>query len=230
MRDAGYGPDGRNGEYEEKIKSLIFIWRGSMEKILILGMGGHAKSLEDAIERERKYEIAGYVVNDDADSNVGKRYHILGNDDDLLKLFQQGIHNAAIGIGFLGKGNLRNTLYEKLKKIGYHLPVVCDPSAIIASGVCIDEGTFVGKGTVLNADVQIGKMCIINTGAIVEHDCRVGDFSHVSVGAVLCGEVTVGINAFVGANATIIQGRKVADECLVGAGEVIRKNVTNGKE
>ena len=35
---------------------------------------------------------------------------------------------------------------------------------------------------------------------------------------------------FVGANATVIQGRKVADGCIVGAGEVSRKNVMNGKE
>ncbi len=35
-----------------------------MEKIVILGNGGHAKSLIDAIERQRQYEIAGYVVNE----------------------------------------------------------------------------------------------------------------------------------------------------------------------
>lgn len=35
-----------------------------MEKIIILGMGGHAESLADVLERQQKYEIAGYVVND----------------------------------------------------------------------------------------------------------------------------------------------------------------------
>ena len=201
-----------------------------MEKILILGMGGHAKSLVDELEKEGKYEIAGYVMNDNPDSDFMKKYPVLGNDNDLQRLFQQGITNAAIGIGFLGKCNLRKRLYEKLKEIGYQLPVICDPSAVIASGVTIGEGTFVGKSAILNTDVTIGKMCIINTGAIVEHDCSVGDFSHISVGTILCGEVSVGKETFIGANATVIQGRKVEDGCIVGAGEVIRKNVTNGKE
>ena len=31
-----------------------------MEKIVILGQGGHAASLVDTIERENKYRIAGY--------------------------------------------------------------------------------------------------------------------------------------------------------------------------
>ena len=201
-----------------------------MEKILILGMGGHAKSSVDAIEREKKYEIVGYIVNNCKDTEGDIAYPVLGNDDDLPKLYLQGIHNAAIGIGFLGKNNLRKALYNRLEEIGYDLPVVCDPSAIIASGVSIGEGSFIGKGVILNTDSQVGKMCIINTGAIIEHDCYVDDFSHISVGTVLCGGVSVGTEVFVGANATVIQGRKIADGCIVGAGEVVRKNVANGNE
>lgn len=201
-----------------------------MEKILILGTGGHAKSLVDAIEREQKYEIAGYIVNDCNDTEADMLYPILGNDDNLPELFLQGIHNAAIGIGFLGRSNLRSVLYSRLKEIGYNLPVVCDPSAIIASDVPIGEGTFIGKGAILNTASRVGKMCIVNTGAIIEHDCQIDDFSHISVGTVLCGGVSIGTEVFVGANATVIQGRKVANGCIVGAGEVIKKNVTNGNE
>lgn len=227
---AGYGTTGRNGKNEEKTEPLDLDWSGVMEKILVLGMGGHAKSIVDAIERENKYEIAGYVVNECGNIVEDEKYPILGNDNDLSELFLRGIHNAAIGIGFMGKSKLRNHLYKKLKDIGYSLPIVCDPTAIIASGISVGEGTFIGKRVVLNTDAQIGKMCIINTGAIVEHDCKVDDFSHVSVGTVLCGEVSIGAETFIGANATVIQGRKVADGCIVGAGEVIRKNVVNGKE
>ena len=201
-----------------------------MEKIIILGMGGHAKSIVDVIERENKYEIAGYIVNNFLNIYKYSKYPILGRDEDLNELYAQGIHKAVIGIGFLGKSSLRKILYSELKKIGYDLPVVCDPSAIVASGVTVGEGSFIGKGAILNTDSSIGRMCIVNTGAIVEHDCQVGDYSHISVGTVLCGEVSVGKESFIGANATVIQGRKVADRCIVGAGEVIRKNITNGKE
>lgn len=197
-----------------------------MEKIIILGKGGHASSVVDAIENEGKYEIVGYIVNE-IDEIEDKKYSIIGRDEDLIKIYQNGIHNAAIGIGFLGKGVLRNKLYQTLKEIGYSLPIISDPTAVISKKANIQEGTFVGKGAIVNAGAEIGKMCIINTGAIVEHDCRIGEFSHIAVGAVLCGEVNVGKNTLVGANATVIQGRTVGDRCIVPAGKVIRKNVFN---
>lgn len=198
-----------------------------MDKIIILGKGGHAQSIIDAIEEQGKYEIAGYIVNEEKDIVESGDYPIIGKDEDLKKIFQSGIHYAAVGIGFMGKGNVRERLYEQLKEIGYSLPIISDPTAVISKKSVIAEGTFVGKGSVVNANTKVGKMCIINTGAIVEHDVHIGDFTHVSVGTVLCGNVHVGYGAFIGANATVIQGRNVGDRCIVGAGEVVRKNVIN---
>ena len=199
-----------------------------MEKIIILGKGGHASSMIDAIERFGEYEIAGYIINEDVEIE-DEKYPIIGKDEDLAKIYQNGIHNAAIGIGFLGKGVLRNKLYRKLKEIGYSLPIISDPTAIISKKADIHEGTFIGKGAIVNAGAQIGKMCIINTGAIVEHDCRISDFSHIAVGAVLCGEVNIGKNTLVGANATVIQGKSIGNGCIVGAGETVIQNVEDNK-
>ncbi len=196
-----------------------------MEKIVILGMGGHAESLVDILERQREYEIAGYVVNDEAPEKERCFYPILGNDGDLYRIYQSGITNAAIGIGYLGKSDIRERLWVTLKRIGFRLPVVCDPSAILSKSVRIGEGSMIGKGAILNVNVSVGKMCIINTGAVLEHDCQVGDFSHISVGTVLCGEVTVGRSVLVGANATVIQCISIGDRAIVGAGTVIRKKV-----
>lgn len=198
-----------------------------MDKIIILGDGGHAKSLVDAIERSNKYEIVGYVINESINIDKNRQYPIVGNDSDLEKIFSQGVTKAAIGIGFLGKSNLRNRLYDKLKKIGFSFPVICDPSAVVSSDVVIEEGTFIGKGAILNASAHIGKMCIINTGAIIEHDCNVGEFSHIAVGSVLCGGVNIGCSSFVGANATVIQEKSIGNNCIIGAGEVARKNMDN---
>lgn len=199
-----------------------------MKKIIILGKGGHARSVADAIEQEGKYQIAGYVVNEEIVKKESDNYPIVGNDEDLLKLYTNGIHYAAIGIGYLGKGNLRRKLYEELKKIGYFLPVICDPSASLSKRIEIDEGTFIGKGAVINAGAKVEKMCIINSGAIIEHDCHVKEFSHVAVGTVLCGGVCIGSDVFVGANATVIQDIDVGNGCIIGAGEVLRKDVSGG--
>lgn len=195
-----------------------------MEKIVVIGKGGHARSIVDTIERQGIYDVAGYVVNTEEYNQIDE-YPIIGKDCDLNRIFEQGIRYAVLGIGFLGNGRIRENLYEILKKIGYELPTVIDPSAIISHKNRIGEGSFIGKGVVINANAKIGAGCIINTGAIIEHDCTVGDFSHIAVGSVLCGNVSVGCRTLVGANATVIQERTIGDNCIVGAGEVVRKNI-----
>lgn len=184
----------------------------------MIGFGGHAKSVADCIEREGKYCIKGYTELQPQQSV----YPYLGTDDELPKLYQSGIRNAIICIGYLGKGCIREKLYNKMRQIGYKFPIIVDPSSIISKNVTIGEGTFIGKGVVINSEAQIGKMCIINTKALIEHECVIGDYSHVAVGAVLCGQVTLGKGAFIGANATVIQQRQIKDGAIVPAGAIIR--------
>ena len=189
-----------------------------MEDIVLVGFGGHAKSVADCIERKEKYHIVGYTDMHEADS----QYPYLGTDDGLQAIFDSGVKNAAIGIGYMGKGAVRQHLYARLKEIGFKLPVIFDPSAIVSSTAVVGEGTFIGKYAVINAEASIGKMAIINTKALVEHECVVDDYSHVAVGAVLCGQVKVGEAAFIGANATVIQCRQIERNAIVPAGATIR--------
>ena len=198
-----------------------------MEDIILVGFGGHAKSIADSIEKAGKYHIVGYTEQKKCITEA--KYEYLGADDVLKEYYFNGVRNAVICVGYLGKGNIRDRLYEKLKSIGYELPVIIDPSAMIAGEVCIEEGTYVGKGSVVNTGTHIEKMCIINTKAIVEHECFVGAFSHVAVGAVLCGNVTVQEHGFIGANATIIQGVRIGHQSVVGAGSTILKDVRDNK-
>ena len=189
-----------------------------MEDIVLVGFGGHAKSVADCLEREEKYHIVGYTDMQAATS----QYAYLGTDDKLQAIFDRGVKNAVIGIGYMGRGAIRQQLYSKLKEIGFELPVIVDPSAIVSATALSGEGTFVGKGAIVNAEAKIGKMTIINTKALVEHECVVGDFAHVAVGAVLCGQVEIGEGAFIGANATVIQCRKVEPNTVIPAGATIR--------
>lgn len=189
-----------------------------MDDIILVGYGGHGKSVADCIERTKKYRIVGYTDLEQHESS----YKYLGTDNELEEIFKNGIKNAAVGIGYMGRGTLREGLYRRLKKIGYNLPVISDPSSIISSTAKIGEGVFIGKNAVINADAKVEKMSIINTKALVEHECVVEEYAHIAVGAVLCGQVRVGKASFIGANATVIQGRIIEAETIVPAGAVIR--------
>lgn len=189
-----------------------------MEDIILIGYGGHAKSIADCIERKKEYRIIGYTEP----KKIGSKYPYLGTDDVLKEYFCKGVKNAVICQGYLGKGCFREKMYDIVKKIGFNLPVIVDPSSIISESVVIGEGSFIGKGAIINAEASIGKMCIINTKALVEHECVVDDFSHIAVGAIICGQVNVGRNVFIGANATVIQCRTIKENTIIPAGVTIR--------
>lgn len=192
-----------------------------MEDIVLIGFGGHGKSVADCIERQGAYRIIGYT--DCTPRNAVYAY--LGADDALPGLFATGVGNAAVCIGYMGRGDLRERIYGDLKKIGFRLPAVIDPSAVVSSSARIEEGCFVGKGAVINAGAIVRKMAIINSMALVEHECEVGAFSHLAVGAVLCGQVRVGQGVFLGARSTVIQNLTVADNSFVAAGAVVTESI-----
>lgn len=194
-----------------------------MQKIVLIGGGGHAKSVVDTIDRLNNMQIVGFL--DNKENSFYKNYGVIGQDKDMTLVYGQGIHKAFICIGFLGHSTTRNDIYEKVKLAHFELPSIIDPSCILAKDVIINEGTFVGKNSIINAASNVGKMCIINTNAVVEHDCTIGEFSHVSVSATICGGVTIGNNTMIGANATVIQGVKIGNNVIIGAGTTVLKDV-----
>lgn len=199
------------------------------KKILILGSGGHAKVVADTIEQSGEYQIAGFVDNVNT-GHVYLNYSVIGNDDQLQELYYSGITCAAIGIGYLGDGGLRQRLYQTLKDIGFELPPIIDKTAAIAKEVVLAEGAYVGKLAVVNSEASLGIMSIVNTRAVVEHNCNIGDFSHVAIGATVCGGTYVGDAAFIGAGAVVVQEKHVGNNVIVGAGSVVLKDVKGGEK
>ncbi len=190
-----------------------------MEEIVLVGYGGHAESVADCIERSRKFHIAGYTDL----SAHNTRYEYLGTDHILERIYQEGICNAALCIGYLGRGDIRERLFHRLKTIGFKLPVISDPSSVISDKAILGEGTFVGKGAVVNSGARVGDMCILNTMSLVEHGCRIDNFTHVAVGGILCGEVSVGERVLIGAGAVVLQGLTIPDGAIIPAGMTVRK-------
>lgn len=195
------------------------------EKIVIVGAGGHAKTIVDTLERLDTFEIAGYISKENVGSDIYRGYKIIGRDEDLKEIYKSGVVNAIIAVGFMGRSTLRQKLYEDLKQIGYKLPAIVDPTAIIATDVVIDEGTYIGRNVVVNADAKIGKCCILNTSCVVDHENHIGNFTHISVQAVCCGKVHIGENCMLGANSTVIQNITVGDNTVIGAGALIIKDI-----
>lgn len=200
------------------------------KKLLLVGGGGHCASVLDAAIRSDAFDEIG-IVDCDISEFVGMPIDVVGSDNELKSLYQQGWNYAFVSVGSVGNTALRRKLVEKITNEGFIIPIICDPSAQISDYADIGKGTFVGKNAVINSRSLIGDFAIINTSAIVEHDCTIGDYVHVSPGTTICGNVCIGEDSHIGANSTIIQGIKIGKSCIIGAGAVVIHNILdNDKE
>ena len=58
-----------------------------MKKILLIGGGGHCRSVIDVIEQEAKYTIAGVIDKKELIGTKVLGYEVIGSDDDLEVLY-----------------------------------------------------------------------------------------------------------------------------------------------
>ena len=195
------------------------------KKMLLIGGGGHCRSVADCLRAADPEVTLGIVERPGAAPQSAHGIPVVGCDDDLSRLLSEGWTEAVVTLGSVGDPSRRRALFLHLKELGFHLPVVADPSAVIGSNTEIGEGTFLGKRTVVNAGTKIGACAIINTGAVLEHDCTVGAFAHISPGAVLCGEVTVGEGAHVGAGSVVRQQLQIGAGALIGVGSAVVSDI-----
>jgi sugar O-acyltransferase (sialic acid O-acetyltransferase NeuD family) len=190
-----------------------------MKEIIIIGAGGHTRSIIDVIEQEGKFSIIGIVDNTLAVGSKVLNYKVIGNDNDLKQL-RENYKYAIIGVGQIKTSTIREKLFIKLKELGFTLPVIISPRAYVSKYAKIEEGTIIMHDVLVNVNAKVGKNCIINTKALLEHDSIVEDFCHISTGVVINGGVIVKQNSFIGSNATIKEYIKVSD--FIKAGSVVK--------
>lgn len=200
-----------------------------MEKIILIGGGGHCASVIDSMKKQALYEPVGIF---DVPEKVGQStlgVSIVGTDEEIKKWKQKGINQAFITLGSVGNTKLREKLVRNAEKLGFSFPTVIDPSAIIGENVEISNGTYIGKGAIINTNSIIAEHAIINSGVIVEHDCQIGKFVHLAPGTTLSGGVSIGNYSHIGTNSTIIQGAKIGSRTLIGAGSVVLRPIGDGQ-
>ena len=186
-----------------------------MNKLIIVGAGGHGKVIAD-IALKSGYANICFIDDNTIGEVLG--FPIIGKISDLSKLNDSST-DFVIAIG---SNKVRQAIAETYD---VNWITLVHPSAQIAIDVTIDKGTAVMAGAIVNPSTKIGKHCIINTGAIVEHDNVIEDYVHVSPNVALGGIVRIGSLTHVGICATVKNVITICPDCVIGAGAVVVKNI-----
>lgn len=189
-----------------------------MEKLIIIGAGGYAKSVIDSIDYS-KYKVSGFI-----DEVSNKKQHlginIIGKSLSDINNKEQYVYFIAIG-----DNSNRKKWYDRIKEEKLRLINVIDKNAIISSRATIGTGCFFGKLAVVNSNAIIGDNVIINTRALVEHGCNIENHANISTNTVVNGDVKVGEGSFVGSSSVTIGQLNIGEWSTIGAGSVVIRNV-----
>jgi len=189
-----------------------------MKSLLVIGCGGHAKSVIDIIESTKLWEISGLIgLQHEVGSSV-LGYPIIGTDLDLPDL-RRSVDSAVLALGQLPSPQSRQKIQQLLNQLDFDLPSLISPHAIVSMHSRLGEGSIIGHGAIVNANAQVGSYCTVNTRALVEHDARIGDHCHISTGALVNGNVVLGTGCFIGSGSMIREGLVLPPATVISAGK-----------
>jgi UDP-perosamine 4-acetyltransferase len=197
-------------------------------RAVLIGAGGHARALVEAARGGALELVACTDPRAELHGTTLDGVPVVGGDDRLPALREDGVEAAVLALGAVGDNALRALLFDEIEAYGFALPPVVSPHAAVAQTATLGAGCAVLAMAVVGPGAVLGRNVIVNSGAIVEHDCAVGDHAHIASRAVLGGGVTVGARAHVGLGATVRQGQRLGDGCLVAAGAVVVADVAAG--
>ena len=191
------------------------------EKIILVGAGSHCKSCIDVIEQEGHFTIAGLVDVPAKKQHKVLSYPVIGSDADLAELIKT-FHNVLITLGHIKSPIRRIELFNDLKQMGAHFPVILSPLAYVSPHAQVSEGTIVMHHVLINAGASVGRNCIINTKALVEHDSIIEDHCHISTGAIVNGGVAIGRGSFFGSGAVSREYISIPSDSFIKANSLYK--------
>jgi len=190
------------------------------KEIILIGGGGHCKSVIDIIEQERQFEIAGIVDKLELLGSDILGYSVIGIDSDLGNLAKK-YQYALVTVGQIKSPSLRKKMFDLATEAGFILPSIISPNAYVSQHASIGNGVTIMHDALINANATIADNCIINSKALIEHDCHIFEHCHISTNAVINGGVVVESGCFIGSGAITKESITIQKNSFIKAGSVV---------
>lgn len=200
-----------------------------MNDIYIIGAGGFGREVAWLIERineiDRKWNVQGYIDDDKEKWNKKEGdLPVLGGCEYLIEK-SMSTRKKCYAVCAVGSSRIRKTIIEKLKNSNVFFATLIDPSVIVSRDVKLGEGTIICAGTIITVNVSIGNHVIINLDSTLGHDDFVADYVTIFPSVNVSGMVSLGECVELGTGVQVIQGKKIVENVIVGAGSVVIRDI-----
>ena len=197
-----------------------------MKDLIIIGAGGFGREIAWVVERinavSEVWRLIGFI--DDNESIQGKSingYTVLGKVDEVRNYADTYFACA------IGNSVVREKIVNRIKSINPEakFAILIDPMVQMSDLVTVGEGTIICAPSIITVNITIGEHVIMNMDCTVGHDAVLEDYSTFYPSVNVSGMTKIGRCTEVGTGSQIIQGKKIGNYSIVGAGSVVVKDL-----
>jgi sugar O-acyltransferase (sialic acid O-acetyltransferase NeuD family) len=195
--------------------------------LILIAASGLAREVLACLEGQYYYEVVGIL--DDSPALQGTS---VGGVPVLGPISAVAGQPDAHLLICAGRGAVRSAILDRLTALGVtedRFARVVDPSVRIRSSCSVGAGSILLAGSVLTADVTVGRHVVIMPNVTLTHDDRVDDFATLCAGVTLGGTVHVERGAYVGMNATVRENLTIGADSTLGMGAALTRDLPAGE-
>lgn len=155
------------------------------QRLLILGAGQYGRVVKETAEAMGCFDTISFL-DDNSPLAIGK-------------LTSYGDYCEGYSYAFVALGNpqLRMQWLDRLRRVGYLLPILIHPKAFVSPSAQLREGSVVEAMAVVNSEAVVEAGGLLCAGCVVNHNAHV----------MACCQIDC--NAVVASNAIVPEGTKV---------------------
>lgn len=192
------------------------------KEIFIVGAGTYGEAMCELAEI-LDYSVKGFYDEDDKKSNT------MVMDVKVIDKFSNLKKDEIKGKNFIvaiGNNKIRQTIMEKINKLGGITPTLIHPTATISPSAEIGKGVYIQANAYIWTKVKIDDYCIISPNVVICHHTSIGKACLISNVSGIGASLKIEDRVFVGMGSTIVTGINiVGKDSIVGAGAVVLKDL-----
>jgi len=159
-------------------------------ELYLVGAGGLGRELAAILQHPslaRHYSIVGFIDDGRTPGALINGIPVVGN---IKWLTVQSSLNVLLTIGH---PVTRRNLIDKLVQTNLLFPSIVHPEATLYNKATIrlGQGVFIGAGSILTTDIQIGDFSFIHVGCSIHHDTTIGENCVLMPGVRITGGATL---------------------------------------
>lgn len=194
-----------------------------VDDVVVVGAGGHSRVVLSILRSYENFNVTG--IADREAKTIGEMisgYAVQYTWNDFTEIYERGTKHAVIAVGDNAE---RRGLFSQLLNLGFRIPTIIHPTAIIEKDAVLGDGCVICLGATIGTRVLIGQNCIVYTGSIIDHEVKIEDHVFIAPGCRIAGRVIIGEGSFIGIGSTIKEKISIGKNAVIGAGSVVLNDI-----